>query len=166
VGAALFLIAAVILARMPFGYLVRRLLVFWPMVVLLAVGIPLSHGLADGWLRMATVIVKATLAYLTVLALMATTPFDHVLWALRWFRVPRLLVAVIALMVRYLAVLTDELQRMQRARASRMFHRPGPADWLELPKLIGRLFIRSLERGERIHQAMLARGWTGEIHLL
>ena len=69
-------------------------------------------------------------------------------------------------MHRYLYVLTDELDRMLKARRSRDLPplgaaRLGPADGL-----IGILFLRAFERGERVHAAMLARGWDGTIRTL
>jgi cobalt/nickel transport system permease protein len=76
------------------------------------------------------------------------------------------LVSTLQFMYRYLYVLTDELDRMVKARRSRTFRRSGRLDWGLLTGLIGVLFLRSLERGERVHNAMLARGWDGTIRTL
>jgi cobalt/nickel transport system permease protein len=32
--------------------------------------------------------------------------------------------------------------------------------------MVGQLFLRSLERGDRVYQAMLARGYTGHLYTL
>ncbi len=77
----------------------------------------------------------------------------------------RVLVATLHFMSRYVHVLLDELGRMIQARRSRSFRRSGP-DWGLLTGLIGVLFLRSMERGERVHAAMLARGWDGTIRTL
>jgi cobalt/nickel transport system permease protein len=69
-------------------------------------------------------------------------------------------------MYRYLHVLTEELDRMVKARRSRTFRRSGRLDWVLLTGLIGILFLRAFERGERVHAAMLARGWDGTIRTL
>ncbi len=65
----------------------------------------------------------------------------------------------LALMYRYLFVLMDEAERMQRARASRTFTKPGLRSWKTLGTVVGQLFVRSSERAERIYSAMCARGW-------
>jgi cobalt/nickel transport system permease protein len=65
-----------------------------------------------------------------------------------------------------LHVLTDELDRMLKARRSRTFRRTGRLDWGLLTGSIGILFLRAFERGERVHSAMLARGWDGTIRTL
>ncbi len=66
-------------------------------------------------------------------------------------------------MVRYGDVIADELRRMRTARLSRGFEARGPRHWGVLAKSAGALFIRSYERGERVHLAMLSRGYTGSM---
>jgi cobalt/nickel transport system permease protein len=72
---------------------------------------------------------------------------------------PAVMLTTLALMYRYLPVLAEESRRMQRARASRTFCRGRRQAWETLSAILGRLFIRSVERAERIYLAMCARGW-------
>ncbi|MDQ3787826.1 MAG: CbiQ family ECF transporter T component, partial [Actinomycetota bacterium] len=51
--------------------------------------------------------------------------------------------------------------RMKVARDSRGFTARDPRHWPVLARSFGALFIRSYERGERVHLAMVSRGWTG-----
>jgi cobalt/nickel transport system permease protein len=78
---------------------------------------------------------------------------------LRRLRLPKLLVTTLALMYRYLFLLTDEAQRMQRARAARTFRVDRARSWRAAATMVAQLFVRSTERAERIYAAMLARGW-------
>ena len=55
---------------------------------------------------------------------------------------------------------------MVTARRARTFRRSGRLDWGLLTGLIGILFLRAFERGERVHSAMLARGWDGTVRTL
>jgi cobalt/nickel transport system permease protein len=66
-------------------------------------------------------------------------------------------------MLRYSAVVTDDLLRMKVARESRGFSATGVKHWKVLANSAGALFIRSYERGERVHLAMLSRGYNGTI---
>jgi len=96
--------------------------------------------------------------------LIATTSFYNLMGALRALRVPVVFVKLIELTWRYLFVLQDELQRMLFARRARGF-KPGSNlgqyfTFKVLGQLIGVLFLRSWERGERIYWAMVARGFT------
>ena len=91
--------------------------------------------------------------------LAATTPFVHLLEVLRRVGVPALLLTVLALMSRYVYVLGDEAERLERARRSRSFVARRRFDWNTLATLVGQLFIRATERAERIYAAMCARGW-------
>ena len=78
---------------------------------------------------------------------------------LRRMKVPGLLITTLTLMHRYLFVLMDESQRMNRARASRTLRRSKSFTWAFSADVIGRLFVRASERAERIYLAMCARGW-------
>jgi cobalt/nickel transport system permease protein len=72
-------------------------------------------------------------------------------------------VQIMGFMVRYLDVVTDELRRMHVARESRGFSARNPRHWPVIAKSAGVLFIRSYERGERVHLAMLSRGYDGRM---
>jgi cobalt/nickel transport system permease protein len=122
------------------------------------VGVSLSvDGLWATW----NILVKAGLGATMSVALSATTPVAELLHGMTRLRVPRLLVAIIAFMLRYIDVLVEQLGRMRRSMVARG-HDPR---WLWQIKPIassaGALFVRSYERGERVHQAMLARGYSG-----
>jgi cobalt/nickel transport system permease protein len=113
-----------------------------------------------------TVVAKNSLAFLAILVLVGVTPFRKLLAALRRLGVPAVLVATLQLMYRYLHVFAGELGRMVQARRSRTFRPAGRLDWGLLTGLIGVLFLRAFERGERVHAAMLARGWDGTVRTL
>lgn len=123
-------------------------------------GLSLSRdGLWAAW----NIIAKATLGATAAIVLAATTSVPDVLRGLSRLRVPRVVVGIIAFMFRYLDLLVDQLGRMRQAMVARC-HDPR---WLWQARPIaasaGALFVRSYERGERIHQAMLARGFTGSM---
>jgi cobalt/nickel transport system permease protein len=113
-----------------------------------------------------TILAKNSLAFLATLVLVNVTPFRKLLVGLRRLGMPPVLVATLQFMYRYLHVLADELDRMVKARRSRTFRRSGRLDWGLLTGLIGVLFVRAFERGERVHAAMIARGWDGTIRTL
>lgn len=153
---ALLLVAVAALSRIPPRFIVRRVLTMEVFVLGVAV---LALFQPNGRVLFASLVLKATLCLLAMVLLSNTTPFSQILRVLRAIRVPALLITTLALMYRYLFVLLDESQRMQRARRSRTFS-PGRArTWTSLSTVIGQLFIRASERAERIYAAMCARGW-------
>ena len=113
----------------------------------------------------ASIVLKNSLAFGAIVVLSGVTPFPRLLDGLRRLGVPIVLIATLHFMVRYIHVLGDELGRMAQARRSRSFRRSG-LDYGLLTGLIGVLFVRAMERGERVHAAMLARGWDGTIRTL
>jgi cobalt/nickel transport system permease protein len=98
---------------------------------------------------------------LASLTLAATTEPHDLLAGLERLRLPAQLVEIMAFMIRYLDVVTDEMRRMRVARESRGFNARDVRHWPVLARSAGALFIRSYERGERVHLAMLSRGYTG-----
>ncbi len=156
IAPALVVLILWVIARMPVFYTLKRLL-----VAQLFIG-----GIAVLWLfspragpLLVSVFIKSNLSILVMLVLAWTTPFHEILLALRSAGMPAVMLTTLALMYRYLPVLTEESRRMQRARASRTFSTSHRLGWQNLAQIIARLFLRSLERAERIYLAMCARGW-------
>jgi cobalt/nickel transport system permease protein len=104
---------------------------------------------------------KAILSLLLMNVLILTTSVPALLNALVALRVPPLLVATIASMYRYINVLIAEFNTMRRAAASRNLMGTNRWQRLVVGNMIGSLFIRTYERGDRVYQAMLARGYQG-----
>jgi cobalt/nickel transport system permease protein len=167
--AAIVLSMLVGLSGVPAGVLLRRGLAVLPVAVLLAAMIAPSHPRAaelGPWFVGGSIVSKNAITILAVLLLAHVTPFRSILAALAWLRVPPALVATLHLMYRYLFVLAEQLGRMARARRSRSFRRSRWGDWPLSAGLIAALMLRSFERGERVHAAMLARGWDGTVRSL
>lgn len=167
----LVLLGVVALSQVPPTYLLKRMVVEMPFVVFALVlpfvaygeqvevlGLSLSR---PGLLAAFGILATATLGVLASLTLAATTEPQALLAGLERLRVPSLLVQIMAFMVRYLDVVTGEMQRMRVARESRGFSARDPRQWPVIARSTGALFIRSYERGERVHLAMLSRGYTG-----
>lgn len=122
-----------------------------------------------GWIRITTegltvlgsVTLKAFLSLLILNILILTTSIPALLHALVALRTPPLLVAIFASMYRYINVLVGEFNSMQRAARSRNLMSNPKRQRLIIGNMIGSLFIRTYERGDRIHQAMVARGYEG-----
>ncbi len=125
-----------------------------------------------GLVRFVSIALKSWLSVQAAIVLASTTQFTDLLMAMRAVGVPRLMVAIFSLMWRYLFVLADEALRLMRARAARS----GQSDRPDLKPggnfawrtritggMAGSLFIRAIERSDRIYNAMLARGYDGEV---
>jgi len=153
---AAFLVAVAALTRIPWPALLWRVIVLEPFVLGVAI---LALFQPDGWRLFLILVAKSTLCLLTMVLLSNTTPFADLLRVLKGWRMPALLVTTLSLMYRYLFVLVDEAQRMQRARASRTFTPKRRRAWRAMATVVSQLFIRSSERAERIYAAMCARGW-------
>ena len=151
-----FLLGIARLSKIPALFLFRRM----ALLELFVLGISILSLLQpNGIAVFLRLVVKSTLCLFTVVLFSNTTPFSELLDFLKKMGAPLLLVTILALMYRYLFVLVDELERMQRARTSRTFVQSRMFIWRSLATVVSQLFIRSTGRAEKIFSAMCARGW-------
>ena len=173
---ALLLAGVAATARVPAGFLLKRLLIEIPFVAFAllmpfvaqgerigVLGLRLSEpGLWGAW----NILAKGTLGVAASVLLASTTELRSLLLGLQRLRMPSLLVQIASFMIRYGDVVTDEMRRMRVARESRGFTARGVRHWGVLARTAGALFIRSYERGERVHLAMVSRGYTGALPVI
>ncbi len=147
-----------VISRISPLFLLKRLLLLSPFVL----GVTLVNAFQPAYrAHWSWLVARSVLCLLTVILVSNTTPFGEVLRVLRRIHVPALLITTIALMHRYLFVLSEEAERMGRARASRTFTGRRRWQWPVLATVAGQLFVRASERAERIYAAMCARGLKG-----
>ncbi|SNS06390.1 cobalt/nickel transport system permease protein [Geodermatophilus pulveris] len=123
-------------------------------------GLALSES---GLVAAGGLLAKATLSVLAAVVLAATTEPRALLAGLERLRLPALLVQILMFMMRYTDVVAGELARMRVARESRGFRGRHLGALRVLGPAAGSLFVRSYERGERVHLAMLSRGYAGRL---
>jgi cobalt/nickel transport system permease protein len=170
-----------LLSRVPLPHLARRCMAAAPFIVM-AASLPLisawlgpgpnADAGAPGLLGYAppeardlslAVLMKGFAAILLLTLLTATTRFHHLLWGLHRLRAPEVLSVVAGLAYRYLFVLLDEWGRTQRARACRSPAGLRMNRFSLYAKQIGLVFVRGWERAERVHNAMMLRGFQGRM---
>jgi cobalt/nickel transport system permease protein len=170
---AAMLVGCVVLAELPPVIVLKRLAVETPFVVFAlllpfvatgprvdVLGVSLSQsGVLGSW----NVLAKGTLGVVAAIVLSATTGPRDLLAGLERLRLPSTLVAILSFMVRYLSVVSDDLHRMRIARESRGYSGGRAGHLKAVAGGVGALFVRSFERGERVHLAMQSRGYTGRM---
>lgn len=172
-GFLAIVLAVIVVSGVPVLYIAKRLVIEVPFLVFAVLipfvatgprvdvlGIAVSEpGLLAAW----GLVAKGTLGVLASLTMAATTEPADVLVGLQRLRMPDLIVQIMGFMIRYLDVVTDDLGRMVTSMRSRGVDPRSPRHWGVLARALGALFIRSYERGERVHLAMLSRGYDGRI---
>ena len=170
---ALLLLAVLALSRVPLTYLAPRMVVEVPFAIFAVLMSFIAHGprtevlgvsvSEPGLVAGVALLVKGSIGVLASLTLAATTEPQDLLRGLQRLRMPDLLVQIMGFMIRYLDVITGEMGRMLIAMRSRGCDPRSPRHWPVLARSLGALFIRSYERGERVHLAMLSRGYDGRL---
>jgi cobalt/nickel transport system permease protein len=167
-AAGALLVSLVVLSRIPLGYCLARACLVLPFSAM-----AVAASLAGRWLpgpyfsgalspaAALGVVAKSYLSAMAVLLLVATTRLPDLLRGLGLLRLPTMFLMIVQFLYRYLFVLSEEAQHMTYARQSR-----GGGSWARgglraAGASIAVLFARAYARAERIHRAMLARGYAG-----
>mgnify|MGYP001110049305 CR=1 FL=1 len=161
------------LADLPAGYIARKAAVVIPFAVMVGLFNPVfdrqvvmqlgSLDVWGGWVSCASIVVRALLTAGAAIVLVAVTGFPAICAALERLGMPRVFAVQLLFLHRYIFVLTDEGGRVARARQLRSCGQKG-LGLHHFGSLVGHLLLRTWERAERIHLAMLARGFNGELH--
>ncbi len=168
---AVLVAATVRCARLRPGLMMRRLAAVTPFVAF-AIALPfLGDGATtdlgpltlsiDGVWATWNILAKATLGATASIIVTATTPIPDLLGGLSRLRAPATIIGIIGFMFRYLDLIVEELGRMRRSMVSRGYDPRWLWQARPIASSAGTLFVRTYERGERVHDAMAARGYTG-----
>ena len=156
-------IALVLIAKLPIWQSLKRTTIEIPFIFFAILMPFVSPDKEAAKIAAISIIAKATIGTLLAIILSGTTPAREILRGFETLKMPALIVQIASFMLRYLNVINDEMERMTVARASRGFEPKGIRDWKFLAAAAGALFIRSYERGERVHLSMISRGYDGKL---
>ncbi|HXE95235.1 MAG TPA: cobalt ECF transporter T component CbiQ [Dongiaceae bacterium] len=172
----IFPITIVALANLPPLYLVRKIALLCPVVLMVGLFNPvfdrtvlyqIGHlEISGGWISLVSLLIRSLLTVGAAFVLIGTTGFTAVCQALERLGIPQLFAVQLLFLHRYLFVLADESGRASRARELRSCGTKGGLGVSSFGSLAGHLLLRTWQRAERIHTAMLARGFVGGFHVL
>jgi cobalt/nickel transport system permease protein len=168
----LFPVLIAALGDIPAGFIAKKVVAVSPFAVFIgmfnplfdstAVAIAPGVSVSAGWISFASILVKFALTISAALLLIATTSFPGICRGLRRLGLPAIFVSQLLFLYRYLFVLMEEAVRVVRARDMRSFGKRGTGVRVFV-RIVGTLFLRTVERAERIYGAMLARGFRGDL---
>jgi cobalt/nickel transport system permease protein len=170
------LMAGALIARLPVGAIVGRASLVLPVALTIALFAPIArHGgslsvggiagayAGGGWIAAWAILSKAWLSALVAVLLSATTPLPRLIRGFEALRVPDVLITLVSFLSRYVGIFRDQLRSLSVAMDSRAPSMSRLRRWRLFGNLGGNLFVRAYDRGERIHAAMLSRGFTGAL---
>lgn len=161
--------------NIPIVYILKKILYVSPFAVMIGVFNPLfdkeiilylgNIGISGGWISFISIMMRFGLTVSTALALIACTGFNNICFAISRLGAPKIFAVQLLFLYRYIFVLAEEAARMVRARNLRSFNRKGKGIRTYGP-MLGNLLLRTIDRAERIHLAMLCRGFDGNIRII
>ena len=155
-----------------YGHILKNSLYILPLIVVIVIFNPILdktpifkvYGvtITTGWISFVTVIIRGVLAMQAILILIDSCGFRGVCRALKKIGIPSFLTDQLMFVYRYISVLLIEALTMRRAREARGYGRKSYPIKL-WGTFTGQLFLRAIDRSERINRAMLARGFNGNL---
>ena len=175
---SLILLISIFFSNIPIKNIFIRSLKIIPFILILSIFIPFVKGGAtliqfkfivpitigkEGLILFSKIVLRSYLVVLITIILITTTRFTSLLKGFEGLKFPHVFILILSFMYRYIFLFFDEFERLLRARNSRMIK---PGLFLKIKSLayvIGTMFLRTFERSERVYEAMISRGFTGEI---
>ncbi|MDE6265564.1 MAG: cobalt ECF transporter T component CbiQ [Paramuribaculum sp.] len=155
-----------------YGKIFMRSLVVLPIVALIGIANPFfnrvpafyicGHEITEGWIEFVSILLRGILSVQALLLLCAGSGITGMCRAMNRLGLPDFVSSVLLMVCRYISVLLEEALCMRRARESRGYGKKSfpLSSW---GTFIGQLLLRTVERGERVHRAMLSRGFEGKV---
>ncbi|WP_415719605.1 cobalt ECF transporter T component CbiQ [Maridesulfovibrio sp.] len=168
-----------IAARLDFKHLLKRLLIVNFFILFLWFFLPFSKpgtpvinvgpfsATLEGIIYTAIITLKSNGIILAITALIATMPVQTLGSGMQALKIPDKLCRLLLFSWRYVHVMISEYTRMRRAAAMRAFKpRSNLLTYRTYAWLLGMLLVRSMDRAQRVWQAMICRGFNGKFHTL
>jgi cobalt/nickel transport system permease protein len=114
---------------------------------------------------MLSILIKITLCVSLAIVLTASTSNNEIIYGLQKLKLSPLLISILSFAIRYIDVFIDEFKRVRVAMKSRGYDEKGIKGLKPIAYASGALLIRGYERGERVYNSMLSRGFNGSIEL-
>jgi cobalt/nickel transport system permease protein len=169
----IFPAAMIAAGNLPFSYLLRKVLLLCPFIIVVGMFNPLidraivlqlgSFAISGGWLSFFSIITRSILTFGSAFTLLALTGFPGVCQALEQLGMPRPFAVQLLFLYRYIFILTEEGGRAARACQLRSCGKNG-LGIKSYGSLTGHLLLRTWQRAERVHISMLSRGFDGRFH--
>ncbi len=180
-------VATVLMAltsRLPLGFFVKRVLLGVPLFagIVFIPALFLIHGkplvqadlgvlhlaISDnGLISLAIFVTRVSASVSLAILLVVTTQWADLLKALRVIRVPSVFIVVLGMTYRYIFLLLQTVENLFLARSSRTVGRPTDAEqrrWIG--SSMGTLMGKSFKTSNDVYQAMVARGFTGDVYTI
>jgi cobalt/nickel transport system permease protein len=161
-----FTLMTLVISKVPARHIFRNYLLALPFIATASIALAFTSTMPNAEMM----IIRVSASVLALILLTTTTPFFDMMSAFRWFRMPKILTNLILFTYRFIFVLQDEAARMRMARKARGFtggrHLFERQAFRTISSSIGMVFVRSSQRGSEMFDALLMRGFNGEVRTL
>ncbi len=170
-GYILILIYSFIIFRISFKNIVKKSIILFPFVIFMGIFLPFKRGntpiftyhhitiFREGAIFFLATILKGWISLMSLTVLSSVFSFPQLIKGWKKLKIPKILIALLSFMYRYMYLLSNMAKNMEMARNMRDFGNKKGLQIKAYSNIIGLLFIRAYEKGEMIYSAMRLRGF-------
>jgi len=156
-------------SNMQVKVLLKRLIMIEPLIVGIGILNPFFESqtfmlgnleLSIGWISFISLFVRSTLILMTALVLAESLQIEEALIGLK---VPPLIVTQVALTYSYIGLLSKEIKSVLLAYHLRSANE-NSIRIQHMGSVLGHFFLRTLDKANTVHEAVLLRGFDGSHH--
>lgn len=157
------------LSETPYAVLLKRFLIplpfclfagfanmFFDRACAFAIG---SITVSFGAVSLLTILLRVYLCVMAILLLVSSTPLSQIINSMRLLKIPHIFAVVFEMTYRYISVLFEEAYLMYVAYTLRSANSKGIRIG-DMGSFVGQLLIRSIDRADRVYNAMKCRGYA------
>lgn len=161
------------LSEIPIVVIWDRLKIILPLIIGMGIFNPLldpnklmvfNLSMSMGWISFLSLLFKGILTISAMILLIGTSGINGITYSLKLLRLPDFFLMTFSLIYRYIGILLEEIFRMSTAYSLRSKRHQG-IKIREWGSFAGNLLLRTIERAEHVHRAMLARGFKGQFYI-
>ncbi|MCD6578016.1 cobalt ECF transporter T component CbiQ, partial [bacterium] len=172
----ILIIFLMILGKIKLSFLLKRLLVIGSFTLVLIISLPFHKYANDEIIKMffltlskrgllisLNVIIKAIYSVMLIIFFSTITETEEIVSTFHKLGLPDFIISILSLMMRYFSLLFSEGQKLIQGRNSRFVGKSSPKELRTFGHIIGVLFLKTLDAGERVYNAMEARLGNGMV---
>ena len=177
----LWLFFIVLLSHQSFSLYIKNVIKIYPMIFFMTFLLPFTHSniqqireilytlgsiniYRDGLIAFIDLNIRSILIFTSSLIFITETPISGLLKTLTFIHIPKWIEAIVIYMQRFIHIIGSEYNRMHLAFSARSFKMSFFAKTKTMANMSTVYFSRLIDRSERLHLAMISRGFNGEIY--
>ena len=152
------------LGKVPVKFIFKKVLFVLPIIIgLSAINLIIDFSYSEIYFSV-LLLFKCIFTLIGALLLMVTTGINNLAFGLKKLKIPNILIMQILMLHRYIILMMEECYKVKSAYELRTL-REKTMTMKDYGQIVGQMFLRTLDKSEKVYEAMKLRGFEGDLHI-